>query len=75
MHHSLSLPILLLSSAIVQAAVPESLAIPQAYLDSHPHSVHTTPPPAYAVDRILDGGRPKIKTRKTKNKNNTRVFK
>lgn len=48
MHHSLSLPILLLSSAIVQAAVPESLAIPRAYLDSHPHPVHTTPPPAYA---------------------------
>lgn len=58
MHHSLSLPILLLSSAIVQAAVPESLVIPQAYLDSHPHPVHTTPPPAYAVDRILVKFRP-----------------
>ncbi|EII2398404.1 S8 family serine peptidase [Vibrio parahaemolyticus] len=58
MHHSLSLPILLLSSAIVQAAVPESLAIPQTYLDSHPHPVHTAPPPAYAVDRILVKFRP-----------------
>ncbi|MDF4782949.1 hypothetical protein P7M49_06265 [Vibrio parahaemolyticus] len=48
----------MLSSAIVQAAVPESLAIPQAYLDSHPHPVHTTPPPAYAVDRILVKFRP-----------------
>ncbi|WP_256008923.1 hypothetical protein [Vibrio parahaemolyticus] len=47
-----------MSSAIVQAAVPESLAIPPAYLDSHPHPVHTTPPPAYAVDRILVKFRP-----------------
>ncbi|WP_428775690.1 S8 family serine peptidase [Vibrio sp.] len=54
MYHSLPLPILLLSIASAQAAVPESLTYPHPL----PGIIHTTPPPAYAPDRILVKFRP-----------------
>jgi len=55
MRHSLSLLLtLLLPFASVQAAQPENLTL----LKASPSAIHTSPPPAYAQDRILVKFRP-----------------